>query len=38
MPVLVRGQQAQSGKPDSWTCVSIPDFLNFDIEYPQEGN
>ena len=20
-----------------WTFVSIPDFLNFDIEYPQEG-
>ena len=29
-------------KPDnsdtaSWTFVSIPDFLNFDIEYPQKG-
>ncbi len=22
---------------ESWTFVSIPDFLNFDIEYPQEG-
>ncbi|MEJ6621776.1 MAG: metallophosphoesterase [Opitutae bacterium] len=22
---------------DPWTFVSIPDFLNFDIEYPQEG-
>ena len=21
----------------AWTFVSIPDFLNFDIEYPQEG-
>ncbi|MFT6243239.1 MAG: hypothetical protein ACJAQT_005356, partial [Akkermansiaceae bacterium] len=20
-----------------WTFVSIPDFLNFDIEYPQKG-
>ena len=30
------------GKPESsdtasWTFVSIPDFLNFDIEYPQKG-
>jgi len=23
--------------PDAWSFVSIPDFLNFDIEYPQEG-
>jgi len=23
--------------PDSWTFVSIPDFLNVDTEYPQEG-
>lgn len=22
---------------DTWTFVSMPDFLNFDIEYPQEG-
>lgn len=37
IPGLVRGQQAQPGQADSWTFVSIPDFLNFDIEYPQEG-
>jgi len=24
-------------EPGPWTFVSIPDFLNFDIEYPQEG-
>ena len=29
-------------KPDPvgaapWTVVSIPDFLNFDLEYPQKG-
>jgi len=36
-PGLVRGQQAQSGTPDTWTFVSMPDFLNFDIEYPQKG-
>ena len=29
-------------KPDTvgaapWTVVSIPDFLNFDLEYPQKG-
>ncbi|HBM77760.1 MAG TPA: hypothetical protein DD438_06580, partial [Verrucomicrobiales bacterium] len=23
--------------PDAWSFVSIPDFLNFDIEYPQKG-
>ena len=23
--------------PAPWTFVSIPDFLNFDIEYPQKG-
>ena len=23
--------------PPAWTFVSIPDFLNFDIDYPQEG-
>ena len=28
--------KAQSSPP-AWTFVSIPDFLNFDIEYPQEG-
>ena len=22
---------------EAWTFVSMPDFLNFDIEYPQEG-
>lgn len=27
--------QEPAGEP--WTFVSIPDFLNFDIEYPQEG-
>ena len=31
-----------AGKPEppdtvSWSFVSIPDFLNFDIEYPQKG-
>ena len=26
---------AKETKP--WTFVSIPDFLNFDIEYPQKG-
>ena len=26
---------AKETKP--WSFVSIPDFLNFDIEYPQEG-
>lgn len=27
----------QSDDAESWTFCSIPDFLNFDIEYPQEG-
>lgn len=27
----------KSPQPASWTFTSIPDFLNFDIEYPQEG-
>lgn len=34
----VHGESAdQEGDGDEWTFVSIPDFLNFDIEYPQEG-
>ena len=28
---------APPSEPAPWTFVSIPDFLNFDIEYPQEG-
>ena len=24
-------------RSESWSFVSIPDFLNFDIEYPQKG-
>ena len=34
----VRAAQANQ-QPDGapWTFCSIPDFLNFDIEYPQEG-
>ena len=31
-----RHLQAEEKSP-SWTFTSIPDFLNFDIEYPQEG-
>ncbi|MDE0821914.1 MAG: hypothetical protein OSA95_12385, partial [Opitutales bacterium] len=36
------GASSLGAKPDRsdsapWTFVSIPDFLNFDIEYPQEG-
>jgi len=27
----------KSQHPAPWTFVSIPDFLNFDIEYPQKG-
>lgn len=27
----------QQNDAEAWTFVSIPDFLNFDIEYPQEG-
>ena len=30
---LVRADEEST----AWTFVSIPDFLNFDIEYPQEG-
>jgi hypothetical protein len=26
-----------SSEVEPWTFVSIPDFLNFDIEYPQKG-
>ena len=33
--VLGLGVFAKETKP--WSFVSIPDFLNFDIEYPQEG-
>lgn len=28
---------AQTTDKEPWTFVSIPDFLNFDIEYPQKG-
>ena len=27
----------KSNTDQEWTFVSIPDFLNFDIEYPQQG-
>lgn len=27
----------KASEPKIWTFVSIPDFLNFDIEYPQKG-
>lgn len=37
IPGPVRGQAVQPGQADRWTFVSIPDFLNFDIEYPQKG-
>lgn len=30
-------QTVQSDVDGEWTFVSIPDFLNFDIEYPQKG-
>jgi len=30
-------QQADTESSESWSFCSIPDFLNFDIEYPQEG-
>jgi hypothetical protein len=37
---LQAGEKSRDqGKPDSqvWCFVSIPDFLNFDIDYPQKG-
>ena len=30
-------QQPDTESSESWTFCSIPDFLNFDIEYPQKG-
>ena len=34
---FVAGQGVFAKKTKPWSFVSIPDFLNFDIEYPQEG-
>ena len=34
---LVLGGIISLKAEESWAFVSIPDFLNFDIEYPQEG-
>ena len=30
-------ESKQQKEEESWSFVSIPDFLNFDIEYPQKG-
>jgi len=30
-------QDQEQQEDEAWTFVSLPDFLNFDIEYPQEG-
>lgn len=39
LPEGVAGPTGREGaeKEEHWTFVSIPDFLNFDIEYPQKG-
>ena len=41
LPCPLAGGEAapanQQPEPEAWSFVSIPDFLNFDIEYPQEG-
>ena len=34
---FVAGQSVFAKETKPWSFVSIPDFLNFDIEYPQEG-
>lgn len=34
---LVAGFSVFAKETKAWSFVSIPDFLNFDIEYPQEG-
>jgi hypothetical protein len=34
---LVAGLGVFAKETKPWSFVSIPDFLNFDIEYPQEG-
>lgn len=35
--LLVACQYQDSSKSESWTFVSMPDFLNVDCDYPQEG-
>ena len=34
---LVGGFSVNAKETKAWSFVSIPDFLNFDIEYPQKG-
>ncbi len=34
---LIASDQTNKTSEIPWTFVSIPDFLNFDIEYPQQG-
>jgi hypothetical protein len=39
LPLMVWAETKKPNPADAapWTFVSIPDFLNFDIEYPQKG-